>query len=367
MIEDELRAAFARHEPLTPASGPVVERIRQGYRRRRQRRFALRSAGAAVLAALVVTGPALAIHAAGARMNRHPLPVGAPSLPAGALNYLLLGVDREPGTVPVRADSVLIVHVPASRDSAVLVSVLRDLRVAIPGHGTEKLNAAYAYGGFGLVSRTLTQLTGLRFDGGGVVSFDGLRKVVDAAGGVSMYVDEKTTSVHTGFTRDGQQRPPYDLTVGDQLRAVPGVTPYVHQVGYQHLAGWQVADYLRQRFLLANADGDAGRQRHVRQFVAALLHQLRTDGTLADPGRLQRLLDAAGRAVTVDTGGVPLADLVLALVGIPPAATGIQVPVSYTNSNDERLGPGATSLFAALVGDDLPGWIAAHPEAVTPQ
>src|SRR5262249_32291860 len=74
MIEDELRAASARHEPLPRAAGLVVTKIQQGYRRRRQHRFMLRSAGAAVLAALVVTGPALAIRTAGAQLS-HPRPV----------------------------------------------------------------------------------------------------------------------------------------------------------------------------------------------------------------------------------------------------------------------------------------------------
>ncbi len=365
MIEDELRAVFARHEHLTPATGPVAVRIQEGYRRRRQNRFALRSLGAALIAALVVTGPALAIHTAGARMSPLPLLPGGSSVRAGALNFLLLGVDREPGTEPVRADSVLIAHVSASRDRIVLVSVLRDLRVAIPGHGQEKLNAAYAFGGFPLLSRTVTQLTGLRFDGGVVASFSGLRKVVDTVGGVRMYVDEETTSVHTGFAANGQQRPPYQLPVIDKARPVPGVTPYVYHVGYQHLAGWQAVDYLRQRYLIA--DGDAGRQRHVRQFITALLHQLRDDGTLTDPVRLSKLLAAAGQAMTVDSGGLGLEDLLRELLRTPPTMTGIQVPVLPAGNDQERLGPGATDLFSALVGDQLADWIKAHPEAATPQ
>jgi anionic cell wall polymer biosynthesis LytR-Cps2A-Psr (LCP) family protein len=260
------------------------------------------------------------------------------------------------------------VHIPAARDRIVLVSVLRDLRVPIPEHGQEKLNAAYAYGGFPLVSRTLTQLTGVHFDGGAVVSFTGLQKVVDAAGGVNMYVDETTTSIHTGFTKDGR-RVPYQLVLpgADQVRPVPGVTPAVYHVGNQHLAGWQAVDYLRQRYLLANGDGDAGRQRHVRQLVSALLHQLRTDGWLTDPARLAKLLNAVGQATTVDTGGVPMEDMVFTLVQIPPNLVGIQVPVTLSGPNEERLGPGATSLFSALVGDDLSGWITDHPDAVTPK
>jgi anionic cell wall polymer biosynthesis LytR-Cps2A-Psr (LCP) family protein len=244
-----------------------------------------------------------------------------------------------------------------------VVSVSRDAQVAIPGRGTDKLNAAYAFGGFALTSKTLNQLTGVRFDGGAVVDMDGMRQLVDTLGGLDLYVDEKVASIHVGYTRDGRQQAPFDLSTG-QLRPVKGVTPQVYQVGYHHLTGAQVVDYARQRFLIP--DGEEGRQRHVRQVFSAVLGALRSNGTLTDPVRFTRFLNALNRSVTIDTGGLGMEQLVGGLGGISDPV-GLQTPTRLGKLPGEvRLTADATSLFAALAGDDLAGWIATHPAAVAP-
>jgi LCP family protein required for cell wall assembly len=372
MIEDELRAAFARHEQLTPATGPVIAAVEQGYRRRRRGRIALRAAGAAVLAAAILAGPAVAINAVGSSaLPRPPGHPAEPDLAPGPLNFLLLGLDRASGEDPGRSDTVLMVHIPAGRDVAYLISLPRDLWVPIPGSGMDRLNSAYARGGFGLATRTVSDLAGVRFDGGVRVTYDGLRELVDALGGIDLYVDEKTTSAHVGFTRDGQRRAPFVYEAdGTRMRPVPGVVPQVYQVGHQHLAGWQALDYLRQRYLLANGDGDAGRQRHVRQFLGALLRTVRTQHILADPDRATRLLDSLDRAVTVDPGTTSVPRLLVALGGVSMtvglAAPTIEEAVRGANPT-VRLAPDASRLFTAVQRDDMDSWIAAHPDAVNPQ
>src|SRR5215467_1289652 len=97
----------------------------------------------------------------------------------GPLNFLLIGSDfrvKNPG-MGARSDTVIIVHIPATLDRAYLISIPRDLRVSIPPDPDrgftgrqDKINASFQYGGQGeggvqLLSETLTQLVGVRFDG----------------------------------------------------------------------------------------------------------------------------------------------------------------------------------------------------------
>jgi polyisoprenyl-teichoic acid--peptidoglycan teichoic acid transferase len=207
----------------------------------------------------------------------------------GAKNVLLVGIDQRPwepeGSDLVRADSIIILHIPANHESAYLISIPRDTWVEIPaydngvkktGRQHDKINGAYALGGDGLTGQaaraksfellalTIREQWGLTFDAGAIVDFTGFKDVVNVLGGVDMYVDQETTSVHIGFTASGEQKVPfrqyqrYDGSVG--LDAIEGVTPKVYHVGYQHLEPWEALDYVRQRETLPNSDYD--RQRH---------------------------------------------------------------------------------------------------------
>jgi hypothetical protein len=155
MIEDELRATFARHEGEAPDPLTMRGRIDVLARRRRRARSALRLAAASVAVALAITGvPLVRDRLAGS----NPLPPADPSLtvspqgPATPLNLLLLGSDpyseAEPGKT--RSDTVTLVHLPADRQRVYLISLPRDLGVTIPGHGLGRLNHAFWLGGAAL-------------------------------------------------------------------------------------------------------------------------------------------------------------------------------------------------------------------------
>ena len=81
----------------------------------------------------------------------------------GTLNYVLLGSDsRDPDNAGNgRSDSIMVVHLNAKRNKAYIISFPRDMYVNIPGHGQNKINAAYAFGGAPLTVRTLEKLTGV--------------------------------------------------------------------------------------------------------------------------------------------------------------------------------------------------------------
>ncbi|MFE9651457.1 LCP family protein [Micromonospora sp. NPDC006431] len=267
------------------------------------------------------------------------------------LNYLLIGSDHRPGANPEdqRSDSILIVHVPAGMRQAYLISIPRDLLVAIPaapgyGGGQDKVNAAYEHGGGGeagarLLSATLGQLTGLRFDGAALVDFSGFKQVIDLLGGIRMCVDTEVRSIHTKTL----------------------FTP-----GCQQMDGARTLDYVRQRYDLPGGDYD--RQRHQQQMLRAVLDKAGETHLRNDPVQLDRVIRAVGGALTVDTNGVPLEDLLFALRSLPPDALhGVQVP-SYPQTIGEVsyvvLDNGGNGLFDAVRDTRMPEWAGANPRWV---
>jgi LCP family protein required for cell wall assembly len=275
----------------------------------------------------------------------------------GALNLLLAGIDGgadDPAGGP-RADTIMIVHIPAGHDRAYLISVPRDSRVGIPvfrktGYpgGVDKINAAFSFGynkgggrsgGFELLALAIKQLTGISFDAGTIIDIAGLQSVVDAIGGAELCVDEET----------------------------PVPAGPVYHVGCQNFSGPQALEYVRQR--KPTPDGDYGRQRHQQQLLTALVTKIGNDGMLADPFTTDRTLRSLGNAVTFDGNGVSLSDWVVRLKGIAPenikliAANGGQYTTQVIDGQDfEILTDTSRELFTAIHGDSLdhcgrlPGW-----------
>ncbi len=270
---------------------------------------------------------------------------------SGALNYLLIGSDHRPGASPEdqRSDSILIVHVPAGMRQAYLISIPRDLLVTIPpapgyAGGQDKINSAYEHGGGGeagarLLSATLSQLTGLRFDGAALLDFSGFKEVIDLLGGIRMCVDTEVQSIHTHTL----------------------FTP-----GCEQMDGTRALDYVRQRYGLPGGDYD--RQRHQQQMLRAVIEKAGQTHLRNDPVKLDQVLRAVGSALTVDTNGVSLDDLLYAFRGLPPdALRGVQVP-SYPQIIDEVsyvvLDNGGGGLFDALRATRMPEWAGANPRWV---
>ena len=351
MIEDELRAVFARHETLAPAAAPVRAAIERTVVRRRRRRFRLRLGGTAlalVVAALVGV-PAMTPDRQ-QQQTATLLPEPAPSAPTGALNLLLLGLDGASPGGGRRADSILLVHVPADRSRLYLISLPRDLQVPIPKVGTNKLNSSFAYGstgakgdptqGYDLTRRVVTEVTGVPIDAGAVLTYSALRKLTDAVGGVPVCLPTTIRSHHT-------------------LRAYPA--------GCQQLDGAAAVDVLRQRYGMP--DGGLDRDRNAQRYAAGLLRRIVERGGLTDPAMLNTLLTQAGSGLTVETGETSLPAL-LSVAGKAAAAepVGIGLPVVYAEKPffgfqlDRATAP---AFLAALREDRLGEWTAAHPDRVT--
>ncbi|MEV0560776.1 LCP family protein [Dactylosporangium sp. NPDC050588] len=290
----------------------------------------------------------------------------------GPLNFLLLGSDlraKDPEDGQ-RSDSIIIVHIPVSLDRAYLLSIPRDLRVKIPafeptgfrGASHEKINGAFQYGGGGtggvqLLAETLTELLGIHFDGAAIVNFDGFKAAVDILGGVDMCIDQKVTSIHLGYDDKG-----------NYLSPEHGGRPAVYNVGCHHLESWQALDLVRQRKSLANGDYD--RQKNQQKFIRAILTKAQQQNLTTNPIALDKFIRAIGSALTVDTNGVALEELMFGLRNVRPSSlVGLTVPsepqdiggISYVVALEE-----AQTLYSAMTNDSLDSWAVENPTWVNP-
>jgi LCP family protein required for cell wall assembly len=306
----------------------------------------------------------------------------------GPINLLLVGIDEGSGrTDGARADSIIVAHIPASHDAIYLASIPRDSRVTIPAHratgyagGTDKINGAFQAGsqnnggrdgGLALLAETVSNLSGgsLKFNGAAIVNFDGFRGLVQAIGGVRMYVDEKVTSIHIGTNvKTGKGGVPYNINPDGTVAGLnPNMRPEVYEVGWHDFADWQALDYVRQRDLLANQDADYGRQRHQQQFLKALLNKTTSTGVITNPIKVNGVLKSVGKAVSFYNNNVDIADWIFTLKGIKPdnmtmikTNGGAFNPVTIDNVAYETLSPDSLQLLKDMAADNMQAFVSSH-------
>jgi polyisoprenyl-teichoic acid--peptidoglycan teichoic acid transferase len=188
--------------------------------------------------------------------NKIQQPGAATSLPEWVgnerVNVLLLGVDKRDGEKSARSDSILLASLDPVTKKAQLFSILRDSWVSIPGYRNNRINTAYELGGPELIAQTVEDLTGLPINYYVVTDFRGFEKVVDAVGGVDMYVEKNMD--YTLYDNGGY----YDIHL---------------KQGYQHLDGHKALQYVRFRH---DAMGDFTRTQRQRNFLKALGTKLKS-------------------------------------------------------------------------------------------
>ncbi len=195
-----------------------------------------------------------------------------------AVNILLVGSDsRISAGDPTqwvagsqRTDAIMLLHIPADRRHAFVMSIPRDSWVDIPGHGQNKVNAAFSFGGPSLMIRTIEQLTNVRVDHFVLVDFTGFVEITDALGGVDIQIPRATGWKKTQF-----------------------------QSGLQHMDGETALKYVRQRHDLPGGDFDRVKrqQNWTRAIARAILERGMLDN-LNDSGPM----DALAAAVSTDDG-----------------------------------------------------------------
>lgn len=287
------------HRPA-PQPSPAAPRPR----RSRRRRIVL--AVIAVVVVIAIAWPIGLLVWADGRMTRVDALSGAADTPGRT--FLLAGSDErdgsvdDDGTVGGRTDSILLLHEPASGPAA-LISLPRDSYVEIPGHGSNKLNAAYAYGGAPLLVETVEQLTGLTIDHYVQIGMDGIGEIVNAVDGVRLC---------------------YDHDVDDKKSKLKW------KAGCHTVKGKKALAFARMRY--ADPEGDVGRVKRQQQLIGAVTRELTSPANLWQPGQQVAIARAGTDVLTVSegTGALDIARLALAfraargdggVTGTPPIAS----------------------------------------------
>ncbi|NUP75198.1 MAG: LCP family protein [Sinomonas sp.] len=209
----------------------------------------------------------------------------APDGTATPINLLIAGSDSRGATTSTaeagepsdqRSDTMMLVHVPADRKNVYVVSIMRDLWVPIPGHGSAKINAALAFGGVPLMVETVESLLHQRIDHVVFMDFEGFKGLTDAVGGVDVNV-----------TR------PFASTMSEN----PGL-PFTQ--GMMHMDGRTAVACDHERY--AFSDGDYQRVRDQQAFLKALVGKIATPQTLANPMTLSNVVNEISPYLTVDSG-----------------------------------------------------------------
>ena len=205
------------------------------------------------------------------------------------LNILLLGADH--GTVGQSvaedladgnwtpgqhlSDTIIVVHIPADRDSVQMVSIPRDTwtkidRYPSTGHYA-KINAAFSHGGPSLTRETVEDLTGIKIDHLAIIDWVGFRDLTTALGGVRIYIPQT-------FYDDSQN--------------------ITWEQGWQTLQGEPALQYVRTRHGLANGDFD--RIKRQQNFLRSTMKEVLSKGTTRNPITLGKVVKVITSNLTVD-------------------------------------------------------------------
>ncbi|WP_173916952.1 LCP family protein [Halobacillus sp. Marseille-Q1614] len=186
----------------------------------------------------------------------------------GKTNVLVLGVDQRENETP-RSDTIMIAQYDENGETAKVASLMRDMYVNIPGHGYNKLNAAFAFGGPELMRQTIKENFGVDVEYYAIVDFNGFTQIVDtlAPNGVEVNI-EKNMQYKAGDTN-------IDL-----------------KQGTQSLDGEELLGYARYR---SDSQGDFGRVERQQKVIKLLKDELVSfSGVMKAPrlmGTLQPYVD----------------------------------------------------------------------------
>ncbi|MFD0775442.1 LCP family protein, partial [Streptomonospora algeriensis] len=203
----------------------------------------------------------------------------------GALNFLVIGSDTREGmerdqqnelgvgrVVGKRSDTMMLVHLGGDRDHVSVVGIPRDSWVDIPGHGENKINAAYSLGGPSLAVQTVESATRVRIDHYVEVDFTGFVDMVDALGGIEVCLPRPISD----------DKAHLDMAAG------------THRVD-----GTEALAFARTR---KTAGGDLDRIDRQQQVLSAMLETALSTDTLSDPQRFSGFADTALDSIAVDEG-----------------------------------------------------------------
>lgn len=206
------------------------------------------------------------------------------------INILVLGVDERADDVG-RSDTSFVVTLDTEAKKITVLSIPRDSRVKIAGHGWDKFNHAFAFGGLPLSKSTAENLLGVSIHYTVTIDFKGFMRMIDALGGITIDVEKRM-----------RYSDPYDDDGGLVIDLYPGV---------QRLSGKEAIKYVRYR----DEEGDIGRVARQQKFLKALLKELASPQTVV---RLPELAKEFYGAVKTD---MPLSKILKLLPAVQEAAS----------------------------------------------
>lgn len=205
-------------------------------------------------------------------------PIGDENL----INILLVGQDRRPGEERARSDAMIVCSINPETGKTAIVSFLRDLYVTIPGYSDNRLNAAYAFGGFPLLKQTLKANFGITVDGCFEADFDEFISIIDIIGGTDIDITDAEAQI-----------------IGDGAKA-----------GHCHLSGKQTLKYARIRKI----GSDFGRTERQRKVILACLEKARR----LDVNQLLELVKTAMPYLSTDLTTTQITKLITKLTPLLP-------------------------------------------------
>ncbi len=212
------------------------------------------------------------------------------------VNIILVGQDRRPGEKRARSDSMILCSINTKTGKVSLISFLRDLYVQIPGYSDNRLNVAFAFGGFPLMYEAFYKNFGIKISGGFWVDFDAFKEIIDILGGV----DITLTAAEANW-----------------------IAPDKLKEGVNHLDGKYALAYSRIRKL----DSDFGRTSRQRTVLTAIYSKFRN----SDLNTLMELLDKVLPYMATDMSNTDILSLAAKVL---PKLTSIELSTHTVPAND---------------------------------
>ena len=260
-------------------------------------------------------------------------------------NILILGSDKRANLAedPGRSDTTMLLRLDPDREAIAVMSIPRDLKVEIPGYGTDKFNAAYTVGGPKLTLQVVKELTGLQINHVVNVDFQGFADAVDAIGCVYVDVDHDYFHSNEGL-------------YGDETYSEIDIN-----AGYQRLCGEKALQYVRYR----HTDTDIVRSARQQNFLGQVRHQVSPLDLITDNHNLIDILaEYTTSSITEGSELLELLDLLYELKGAEvnqvhfPAELG----PSYVYANEDEVHHAAKE-FLGEAGYDSHRFPEEKPEA----
>lgn len=217
------------------------------------------------------------------------------------LNILVMGTDtRDVTSDRGRSDTMIIVSYNKETGAVKLISLLRDSLVPIEGHGWNRINTAYFFGGVGLALNTVNQLYNLDIQNFAVIDFNGTKNFIDYIGGVDVTLTEEEAEL-------------YSLYTGKTISA-----------GLTHMDSELALTHMRNRTI----GNDFGRTKRQRDTITAVMRQIASKTSVTE------LYDIVDYAFSLVKTNIPASTLVSLGTSILSNASNLQIESENVPFND---------------------------------